>query len=154
LRVILDNHRSEAGNGVEANGLWYTDAYPEKSWISDWQALAPAIRTAPTSLALICAMSRTMRPPAAHAGIVVGPMTGTWRRNAPGNAVLTINPKLLVFVEGTDAYNNNYYFWGGNLQGVAELSRSIERRQPVGLFPARLRSDGISPGMVQRQHYV
>ena len=40
LRVILDNHRSEAGNSAEASGLWYTDAYPEKSWISDWQALA------------------------------------------------------------------------------------------------------------------
>src|SRR5438874_11090081 len=24
LRVILDNHRSEAGNSAEANGLWYT----------------------------------------------------------------------------------------------------------------------------------
>ena len=26
LRIILDNHRSEAGNSAEANGLWYTDA--------------------------------------------------------------------------------------------------------------------------------
>jgi endoglucanase len=41
LHVILDNHRSEAGNSAEANGLWYNTArhqnYTEQSWISDWQ---------------------------------------------------------------------------------------------------------------------
>src|SRR5215469_5995639 len=34
LRVILDNHRSEAGNSAEANGLWYTSAYSESQWIN------------------------------------------------------------------------------------------------------------------------
>jgi endoglucanase len=40
LHVILDNHRSEAGNSNEANGLWYITGnstnYPESSWTSDW----------------------------------------------------------------------------------------------------------------------
>jgi endoglucanase len=40
LHVILDNHRSEAGNSAEANGLWYYSSgssnYPESSWINDW----------------------------------------------------------------------------------------------------------------------
>ena len=36
LHVILDNHRSEAGNSAEANGLWYTSAYPESAWSNDW----------------------------------------------------------------------------------------------------------------------
>ncbi len=36
LHVILDDHRSEAGESAEQNGLWYTSAYPESSWISDW----------------------------------------------------------------------------------------------------------------------
>jgi len=40
LHVILDNHRSEAGNSAEANGLWYVVAksnnFPESSWINDW----------------------------------------------------------------------------------------------------------------------
>jgi endoglucanase len=36
LHVILDNHRSDAGNSAEANGLWYTSAYPEAAWSSDW----------------------------------------------------------------------------------------------------------------------
>ena len=40
LHVILDNHRSEAGNSNEANGLWYivsrSTNYPESSWTKDW----------------------------------------------------------------------------------------------------------------------
>jgi endoglucanase len=36
LHVILDNHRSDAGNSAEANGLWYTSAYPEAAWSNDW----------------------------------------------------------------------------------------------------------------------
>ena len=40
LHVILDNHRSEAGNSAEANGLWYSvsksNNFPESSWINDW----------------------------------------------------------------------------------------------------------------------
>ena len=40
LHVIIDNHRSEAGNSTEANGLWYivsnSNNYPESNWSSDW----------------------------------------------------------------------------------------------------------------------
>jgi endoglucanase len=40
LHVVLDNHRSEAGNSAESNGLWYivssSNNYPESSWITDW----------------------------------------------------------------------------------------------------------------------
>jgi endoglucanase len=37
LHVILDNHRSGAGNSAESNGLWYTSSYPESAWIRDWR---------------------------------------------------------------------------------------------------------------------
>src|SRR5215210_8929903 len=37
LHVILDNHRSEAGNSAEGNGLWYfvsgKNTYTERKWI-------------------------------------------------------------------------------------------------------------------------
>ncbi len=36
LHVILDNHRSSAGNSAEGNGLWYISGFPESKWISDW----------------------------------------------------------------------------------------------------------------------
>ena len=119
LRVILDNHRSEAGNSAEASGLWYTEAYPESSWIADWQALATRYQN---NTAVIGVDLRNEPHNAASGGACwdCGTLTNDWHLAAEraGNAVLTINPKLLVFVEGTDEYNNNYYFWGGNLQGV------------------------------------
>src|ERR1041384_3684524 len=36
LHVILDNHRSDAGNSAQANGMWYLSGYPESAWINDW----------------------------------------------------------------------------------------------------------------------
>ncbi|MGE5830583.1 MAG: glycoside hydrolase family 5 protein [Micromonosporaceae bacterium] len=36
LHVILDNHRSTAGNSAEGNGLWYASGFPESSWLADW----------------------------------------------------------------------------------------------------------------------
>jgi endoglucanase len=40
LHVVLDNHRSNAGDSAQQNGLWYfiggADSFPEQSWIDDW----------------------------------------------------------------------------------------------------------------------
>ena len=119
LRVILDDHRSEAGNSAEASGLWYTPAYSETAWISDWQALVTRYQN---NIAVIGVDLRNEPHNAASGGACwdCGVAANDWHLAAEraGNAVLAINPRLLVFVEGTDAYNNNFYFWGGNLQGV------------------------------------
>ena len=48
LKVILDDHRSEAGESAEANGLWYTSAYPSQAWVADWAALARRYAGNPT----------------------------------------------------------------------------------------------------------
>jgi aryl-phospho-beta-D-glucosidase BglC (GH1 family) len=36
LHVVLDNHRSVAGNSAERNGMWYASGFPESAWVSDW----------------------------------------------------------------------------------------------------------------------
>jgi endoglucanase len=38
---------------------------------------------------------------------------------AAGNAILAVNPKLLIFVEGNDCYSGVCGWQGGNLIGVA-----------------------------------
>jgi len=45
-----------------------------------------------------------------------------WARAATeaGNAVLDINPNWLIVVEGISNYDGDNYWWGGNLQGVAD----------------------------------
>ncbi|HEY3839396.1 MAG TPA: cellulose binding domain-containing protein [Bryobacteraceae bacterium] len=120
LKVILDNHRSDAGSGTET-GLWYTATYPESSWISDWQALATRYAGNPT----IIGMDLRNEPHDANAGGACwdcGTTANDWHLAAErgGNAILAINPSLLIFVEGTDCYGSDCTWWGGMLEGVAK----------------------------------
>ena len=128
LRIILDNHRSEAGDSAESNGLWYTGTYPEAAWINDWTSLARRYANNPT----VIGFDLRNEPHNAYSGGACWDCGGAndWHLAAQraGNAVLSVNPKLLVFVEGVDAYNNDYYWWGGNLEGV--------RNSPVTLSVA------------------
>ncbi len=118
LKVILDNHRSESGDGTELSGLWFTQAFPESSWIADWQFLARRYADDPT----VIGMDLRNEPHGANANGACWSCGGTndWHLAAQraGNAVLAINPHLLVFVEGIDVFENDYYWWGGNLEGV------------------------------------
>ncbi|HEY2231997.1 MAG TPA: glycoside hydrolase family 5 protein [Candidatus Angelobacter sp.] len=129
LRVILDNHRSEAGNSAEDNGLWYTSAYPESSWISDWQTLTTRYsgNTTVIGMDLRNEPHRRIPPTDQDTGGCWGCSDSTrdWRLAAQraGNTVLSINPKLLIFVEGVDCVTdciNDRDWWGGNLEGVAQ----------------------------------
>ncbi len=119
LRIILDNHRSEAGSSAEANGLWYTSAYPESAWINDWTTLATRYLNNST----VIGFDLRNEPHNATSGGSCwgcGTLTNDWRLAAErsGNAVQAVNPKLLIFVEGTDCYNNDCDWWGGNLEGA------------------------------------
>jgi endoglucanase len=143
LRVILDNHRSEAGNSNEANGLWYTSAYPQSNWIADWQALAARYSASkftfngnPTVIGMDLRNEPHLIANGAYSGAC---WTGDTETNgsysgcpasltsqnwpvaaeAAGNAILAINPKLLIFVEGNDCYDGTCGWQGGNLRGVS-----------------------------------
>ena len=128
LKMILDNHRSTAGGGPQENGLWYSGNYTESSWITDWTMLAKRYANNPT----VVGFDLRNEPHNATSGGACWDCGGAndWHRAAEraGNAVLAVNPKLLIFVEGVDAYNNDFYWWGGNLEGV--------RNSPVTLSVA------------------
>ena len=120
LRIILDNHRSEAGDSAESNGLWFTSSYPESAWINDWTTLAQRY----ANNATVIGFDLRNEPHNAFSGGACWDCGGTndWHLAAEraGNAALAVNPKLLIFVEGTDAYtSSDYYWWGGNLAGAA-----------------------------------
>jgi endoglucanase len=131
LRVILDNHRSEAGNSAEQNGLWYTSAYPQSAWVNDWAALARRYQGNTTVVGM-----DLRNEPHTPAGV---PYTqgATWGTGDPntdwqlaaqtaGNAILGVNPHLLIAVEGIGEFPDasapggfDTTWWGGDLQGVA-----------------------------------
>ena len=138
LRVILDNHRSEAGNSAEASGLWHTPAYPESAWIYDWQKLVTryaGYRDGNGDPIVIGADVRN-EPHLSIYGSLTGscwtgdssvsgcPTSNTaqnWSAAAEraGNAILSANPNLLIIIEGVDCYSRDCDWWGGNLEGVA-----------------------------------
>lgn len=137
LKVILDNHRSEAGNSNEQGGLWYTGAYPEANWIADWKTLATRYASAKDAKGnpIVIGMDLrnepyTMANGGANGSCWTGdtatggcPPTNTahnWPAAAEraAAAILGINPSLLIFVEGVDCYSGNCDWQGGNLQGA------------------------------------
>jgi len=121
LRILLDNHRSTAGDGPESNGLWYTADYTEERWLADWQMLAERYADAP---AVIGADLRN-EP---H-GASWGEGGADWAAAAEraGNAILATGSEWLIVVEGVQAYRDDYYWWGGNLQGVADRPLVLDR---------------------------
>lgn len=112
IMVILDNHMSNAGwccSTTDNNELWYNSQYPEANWIADWQAMATRYQGNPMVIGVD--LRNEPRSPATWGGAA----STDWHAAAErgGNAVLAINPNLLVFVEGVS--------YAGDLSGVATL---------------------------------
>jgi endoglucanase len=117
LRIILDHHRSEAGSGAEASGLWYTSAYPESRWISDWTMLAKRYAGNPTIIGADLA-NEPHGPASWGSG-----GSNDWRLAAEraGDAILAANPSWLVFVEGVEVGKSGSDWWGGNLSNAGDF---------------------------------
>ncbi len=116
LMVVLDNHNSDAEwcCGKDGNELWYNERYPESSWIADWKAVAERYRDDPWVIGVD--LRNEPRGPATWGG----PPETDWHAAAEraGNAVLAVNPSLLVFVEGTR--------YAADLSGVGTLPVELD----------------------------
>jgi endoglucanase len=105
LLVILDNHMSRADwccSSTDGNGLWYTTEYPEATWIAHWQGMVERYLSQP---AVVGADLRNEPRCVVPAGCAVwggGNPALDWHAAAErgGNAVLDVNPDLLIIVEG------------------------------------------------------
>lgn len=115
IKIILDHHRSSAGNGTSENGLWYDSTHTQAAWVADWQMLAE--RYADNTAVI-------------GADLHNEPYNGTWggggakdwalAAETAGNAIGQVNPNWLIFVEGVASYKGQNYWWGGNLMGVRD----------------------------------
>jgi endoglucanase len=109
LKVILDRHRPTAEAQSE---LWYTDAVSEARWISDWAMLAQRYKDEPALLGVD--LHNEPRGPATWGS---GDPATDWRLAAEraGNTILGVNPRVLIFVQGVERAQDDWYWWGGNL---------------------------------------
>ena len=114
LKVILDRHRPDSSG---QSALWYTTAVPESTWIADLKALAT--RYQGNAAVIGIDLHNEPHDPACWG---CGDTSIDWRLAAErgGNAVLSVNSSLLIFVEGVQTYNGGSYWWGGNLQGAGQ----------------------------------
>ncbi|WP_030165082.1 cellulase family glycosylhydrolase [Streptomyces sp. NRRL S-813] len=114
LKVILDRHRPDSGG---QSALWYTSAVPESTWIADLKALATRYKGQDTVIGID--LHNEPHDPACWG---CGDQSTDWRLAAEraGNAVLSVNPDLLIFVEGIQTFNGVSGWWGGNLMGAGQ----------------------------------
>lgn len=150
IRVILDNHRSTAGGGPESNGLWYTSSYPESRWIDDWMMLADRYKGNDT----VIGVDLRNEPFGACWGC--GDPSRDWRLAAEkaGNAILSVNPDLLIIVEGIANYKGQNTWWGGNLIGAKDFPVRLQipnrlvysaHEYPASIYPQSWFSDPQYP---------
>ena len=125
LKVILDRHRPDSH---AQSDLWYTPEYDEARWIGDWVMLAKRYAANDTVIGV-----DLHNEPHGRATWGSDDPATDWRLAAEraGNAILQVNPNLLIIVQGVEQYQGDWYWWGGNLSGA--------REQPVRLdAPAQL----------------
>ena len=125
LKVILDDHRSEAGESAEQNGLWYTATYTSQDWVRDWTMLARRYAGDPTVIGF-----DLRNEPHTPAGDSYA-QGATWGTGNPatdirlgyekaGDAILAADPGALIFCEGISenpgpSGADNTTWWGGDL---------------------------------------
>jgi endoglucanase len=123
MRVVLDQHRPDSG---AQSPLWYTSQYPESRWISDWTMLAQRYKGNPA----VVGMDLHNEPHTVQGGGGAcwgcGATATDWRLAAEraGNAILAVNPDVLIIVEGIDCVSGagdpQCGWWGGNLSAAAQ----------------------------------
>ncbi|WP_128431901.1 cellulase family glycosylhydrolase [Streptomyces cyaneus] len=120
LKIVLDRHRPDAGG---QSALWYTSAVPESTWIANLKALAARYKGNSTVIGID--LHNEPHDPACWG---CGDTTRDWRLAAQraGNAVLSVNPELLIMVEGVQSFNGVNGWWGGNLMGVAQYPVQLD----------------------------
>ncbi|WP_144781982.1 cellulase family glycosylhydrolase [Microbacterium sp. BH-3-3-3] len=125
LSVILDRHRPDSAAQSE---LWYTGQYSEQRWIDDWKMLAARYKNE----SAVIGVDLHNEP---HGGACwnCGDPARDWRAAATraGDAVLGVNPRLLIIVEGVERQNDGTNtWWGGGLKdvGAAPVTLAVKNR--------------------------
>lgn len=123
IYVVLDHHRRTAGAGADGSPI--SPTYTLQNWIDNWLKLAARHADNPYVLG---------------ADIHNEPHDLTWPVWAGyaeqcGNAIHTVAPEWIIFVEGVGTYNNDSYWWGGQLAGVATRPVQLQKANRLAYAP-------------------
>jgi endoglucanase len=115
ILIMFDMHRFVGTGGITQ--LWYDDAlgYTEKRVIEAWQILVKRYAKYPNVFA-----ADIKNEPHGVATWGEGKPATDWNKAAEriGNAILDVNPKMLIVVEGVQVVDGINSWWGGNMMGI------------------------------------
>ena len=130
LSVILDRHRPST---AAQSGLWYTRDYPERVWLADWQMLARRYKNSRTVIGVD--LHNEPHGPACW-GCRDPARDWAGRARRAGNAVLAVNPRLLVIVQGVERQGNGQWtWWGGGLSDAGRRPLRLDVAHRVVYSP-------------------
>lgn len=123
IYIVLDHHRRTAGTGADGSPI--DGGYTLQNWIDGWLVLASRYKDEPTIVG---------------ADVHNEPYELTWSTWAGyveqcGNAIHAVAPDWIIFVEGVGTYNDDAYWWGGQLQGVATRPIVLTQANRVAYSP-------------------
>ena len=143
LYIIPDNHGSLASSvkGSHIEALW--TFYSEKGWIRDWLTVAKYYKDNPTVIGFDIRNEPHTNGPGPWSLKTYLKQGATWGKypnklwnpssdwqlaaEKCGDAILSVNPHALIFVEGVQLYpdttqrhNVEVYWWGSILRGVSD----------------------------------
>lgn len=119
LVIILDNHSREP-DGYMNEKVWYTETTSEQQWIDNWVMLAERYKNNPAVVAFDLENEPHGKLTDGGSTWGSGNATTDWNTAAQkcGNAILAVNPDVLIIIEGVEQYESTGYWWGGNLRGI------------------------------------
>jgi endoglucanase len=128
--VMLDMHRLKGNGGITE--LWYDATYTEETIIRAWRVMAARYANSPAVFA-----ADLKNEPHGSATWSSGNAQTDWNKAAEriGNAVLSVNPRLLIFVEGVETHKGVGSWWGGNLMGVRDAPINLARPNKLVYSP-------------------
>ena len=138
LKVIIDRHRPDSH---AQSDLWYTSEYSEERWIADWVMLAQRYAGDDTVIG-----ADLHNEPHGRATWGSDDPVTDWRLAAEkaGNAILKVNPNLLIIVQGVEQYQGDWYWWGGNLLGAREHPVRLDLPSQL-VYSTHLYGPGVYP---------
>jgi aryl-phospho-beta-D-glucosidase BglC (GH1 family) len=127
LRIILDNHTRKP-DAWQSESLWYTPEIPEKKWIEDWLVVAERYQGNATVIGF-----DLDNEPHGEATWTDDNSPLNWKAAAErcGNAILAVNPDVLIIVEGIERVDGDSYWWGGNLMGVRQYPLRLSNNRKL-----------------------
>lgn len=146
LKILLDVHSAKADNSGHFAPLWYNDEITSTDFKESWEWVAARYANEDTVIAFDIENEPHGQPWGAQAFAKWDDSTDEnnfkYACENVSNAILAINPKVLVLCEGIesypkdsvnwtsnnkDDYHNNW--WGGNLRGVKDYPIDLGENQ-------------------------